>query len=158
MNCTRCGEALGDEETESPRLDTDGEPICDDCFQEFFESYCPVCYDYYETENDESTIFLLFEDVGVPPGIYRPKSYPFYSQPIVGEGDIHDSAVEFIGSIDLAPAHVEDESGYPATFLCKNCEERLLETIESDAITRLIREFNMEGNDGGHTKNHYWAL
>lgn len=156
MNCTRCGEALDDEETESPRLDSDGEPICDDCFREFFESYCPMCCDYYETENEESTVFLLFEDVGVPPGIYRPNSYPFYSQPFIGEGHIYKSQVELIGSIDLAREHVEDESGYPATFLCKNCEEDLLKTIQSDIITRLIREFNMEGNYGRHTKKHWW--
>ena len=127
MECTWCGEVLNEEEEESPRRDYDDDAICDDCYYEEYMSTCPSCCEYYETEGQESDIFLLFEDgLGVPPGIYRPALLPFYSQPLIGSPNIWPSDVKFIASIETVPAHIPDESGYPATFICKSCEDEIL--------------------------------
>lgn len=129
MKCTWCGEILNEEETEAPRLDSMDDVICDSCYDDEYMSECPSCCDFYETEEEESEIFLLFEDgFGVPPGIYRPTYRPFYSQPIIGSGNIWPSDVELVGGLEAFPEHesTRKESGYPATFICKGCEAGFL--------------------------------
>lgn len=130
MECKYCGGLLDDEERGSPRLDSDGDIMCDDCYDEHYRSICPMCGDYYELESEESDIFLLFdEDIGVDPGIYRPTSYPFYSQPLIGSPHVYDGAVELIGGIDAVDSWIRDEILTPATFVCKTCEEKILRKL-----------------------------
>lgn len=45
--CPYCDSQLNEEETESPRLDWERKPMCDDCHQNHCQSVCPKCGEYF---------------------------------------------------------------------------------------------------------------
>lgn len=101
--------------------DIDGEPVCYDCYDSWRcenESECPFCCNYL-LDDDLSECFILTDEDFGEVGLYRPLSYPFYSQPVIGTPTLWTHAVQRIGS--LLPSAGMDAGGHPAAFVCKSC-------------------------------------
>lgn len=106
-------------EIEEPYM-IDGEPVCESCYDSWRsenESECPFCCNYY-LEDELSECFVLVDEEFGEVGLYRPLSYPFYVQPLIGFPAMWDHAVQRIGSL-LPSAGIE--TGYPAAFVCNEC-------------------------------------
>lgn len=111
---------LTDAEREDPDM-IDGEPVCESCYNSWRcenESECPFCCNYWLVD-DLSVCFVLVDDEFGEPGLYRPLSYPFYSQPLIGAPHLWDHAVQRIGS--LLPSTMIDIDRHPAAYVCKEC-------------------------------------
>ena len=114
VNCSQCLKALeGEEEIESPHKVYD-ETVCDECYDDWFSeesSECPVCCDYF-LEEDLSEYFIVFDSEVAEPGIYKPISFPYYSQPMIGHGNMDRRAISRLGFI---PTGVE-RNFYPCAL------------------------------------------
>jgi hypothetical protein len=121
--CYYNGCALTDVDIEQD-YQIDDQTVCRDCYESWRddnESECPFCCNYF-LEEDLSDVFVLWDPEIGQPGVYRPLSSPFYSQPPIGCPSMWDSAVERIGS--LMPNFAIDIVGCAAAFVCKECNQR----------------------------------
>lgn len=102
----------------------DDETVCEDCYESWREDNeleCPFCGNYF-LEEELSDVFVLWDSELGQPGVYRPLSRPFYSQPLIGRPSMLHSAVEMIGS--LMPNVAIGVAGCAAAFVCKECNQR----------------------------------
>ena len=120
--CSQCEEELkGEGEIESPH-EVDDETVCDECYDDWFaeeSSECPVCCDYF-LDDELSEYFIVFDPEIAEPGIYKPKEFPYYSQPMIGRGTMYRPSISRIGFI---PVGVEREC-YPCANICVFCLDR----------------------------------
>jgi hypothetical protein len=123
IECSYCGEHLGDDESENPRIDpADDLPVCDECWHDKFEFTCCRCCEYGDVE-DQHNLLVVFEKTGkVEPGVYKVTGRPYYTHALIGEGWLHDWALKRIA--DVNPDM--DGEGYPCGHLCLNCQSNLL--------------------------------
>lgn len=124
--CSYNGCDLTGDELESPH--TVGTDIfCNECYDNWFSENsfeCPLCLER-EVHDEESEYFIVFDpDVDVP-GIYKVVSYPFYSQPLIGEGMLYKHAVSRVG---FAPVGPSDNS--PCAFICKDCMAKKIDRVK----------------------------
>lgn len=123
VTCAFCGNDLSKEEIESPRLDDDGDSICDECYHEKYEFTCCDCQEYGHID-DQHEMLVVFEAVhaseggDVEPGIYRIIGGPYHGGPLIGSGYLFRSSLERIG--DVNPDM--DGNGYDCGHLCKDCQ------------------------------------
>lgn len=120
--CSSCGEDLGQEEAESPRLDDDdGEPICDDCYHEHYEFTCCCCEEYGHVDDQHKLLVVFEETSDVKPGVYKVIRTPYVTHAMIGEGWLHPGALERIA--DVNP---DMSSDYPCGHLCAGCQAKVL--------------------------------
>jgi hypothetical protein len=129
LRCDRCGEPLDAEAMVAPRTEHHGlTPICDACYREQYEEPCSWCEEYFETPATRR-FFGVFDHEAVEaplPGFYRIVYTPFYTQPLIGQGWISPSAVQWVGFL---PDRLVEPDGYPCGFFCPACEQRALEYL-----------------------------
>lgn len=119
--CTCCGSDLDRDELESPNLDGDGDPICDQCYHDKYEFTCCCCEEYGDVK-DQHKMLVVFEKIGgVQPGIYGIVEFPYYTQGLIGSGWLHLSSLKRIG--DVNPDM--DGNGYPCGHLCAECQAKV---------------------------------
>jgi hypothetical protein len=126
--CAYCGDELDEEEIESPRVDGEGDIICDECYNEQCEFKCCLCRDYGNIA-DQHKIVVVFEKIlGVEPGLYRVTNRSYWYASIVGDdGGIFPTAVQRIGNIPVGA----DGNGYPCGHLCAECQKKLIAEVEN---------------------------
>lgn len=98
----------------------EGDLYCDRCYEEWEAdntTVCPFCEDCWSDEDLSECFILVDEDFGEL-GLYRPLSYPYYSQPMIGRPTLWEHAVEKIGS--LLPG-LEFDVSCPAAYVCDQC-------------------------------------
>lgn len=120
-NCTKCGVELDEEEREDPRLDSDGDPICDDCYREDYQFMCCICQDFHDDTREKHSMIIVFEDVhGTAPGVYEIIAHPYYYDCMIDAG-FYDWALRRIGDV---PDGAED--GWAAAgHMCLGCQEKI---------------------------------
>jgi len=77
--CHYCGDLIPDDEVCSPAVDSVGGFMCDECYDQEYRFFCPLCADLDEKEDcDEigSIIILTDQAADVIPGAYRIKKFP----------------------------------------------------------------------------------
>lgn len=80
-SCSWCGNKLNDEETESPRKDSAGDVMCDDCWSREYEGHCDRCEECVEKKElsmRPGHICAIWRSVQgdagrIKPGYYRVK-------------------------------------------------------------------------------------
>jgi len=126
--CTYCGEELSEEERDNPRKDYADDLMCSHCYEEHFQFECCICGELEDNENRHNMVIVFEEDgVGVKPGVYRVKESSYFTVSIVGDGWIHEWAVERIGDVPESA----DGFGYPCSHACLECQKRLEEGANS---------------------------
>ena len=91
--CTWCKKRLDNEEVETPKLSEDNEVICDDCYDEEYMSFCPLCEDRFETPKtvEDGYYYLITEyrcgsdtcGKKIKRGIYKITKFPFFADGII---------------------------------------------------------------------------
>lgn len=94
--CIRCGEPADEE---SPYMEGE-DPICDDCYRDNYQEYCPLCEEYYDKpENPEDTYFVVTKTgapvVNVEHGVYQATDWP------VSISDIFGGNISLLGNHKL---------------------------------------------------------
>lgn len=103
--CMLCGEKLSKYEAKNPRLDSDGDIICDECYSEYYQQQCGICEEYYDIPKcPEETFFVLSEEEGkendLKKGIYKVLRWPYHGGPLLGPDRIFKNDVEFVKNYD----------------------------------------------------------
>ncbi len=101
--------------------------ICDDCYRDNYTEDCPLCEDYYEKSEIADAFCLAPEtakDMGMKPGIYKIKEYPFYyGNCVTGFDDFFEGAIELIKEIEFSNFQRGCEK------ICKHCYEEHIEEV-----------------------------
>ena len=120
--CTFCGDALEGEEVESPYKDEAGDVMCDECYRVHYRFTCCWCEEDGET-SDQHNMVVVFdkEDAGIPLGVYRVKSTPYYSQDLLGGGSLHEWALERIAD---NPSDINIGS-HACGHFCIECQDKI---------------------------------
>ena len=120
IECDYCGAVLEGEEAEDPRM-VDNLPVCDDCYKEHFQFFCPMCQEHQDIEGDQNHMFIpeeMAEEQGMEAGIYRIKECPWFISDMFSMTVIKEN-VERIA--DLRDDLLECGQG---DYICNNCIER----------------------------------
>lgn len=128
--CPWCGKEMNDEERESPRFDSDGKPMCDDCYHQEYEWTCAKCEEY-EHEDYRGGINCLFvviddEEAGVPVGTYRVKEHPYYDSDLFSSSFLQWAIEQVDGNTHGLTEEKTDY--YPVGHLCRECARKLYPT------------------------------
>ena len=120
-DCNCCGRKLDGEEQEQPKLDEDGDPICDQCFEEEYEFRCCWC-DQSEHNNhaDKFLVVANAEEAGFPRGVYEIVSKPYFRDGMT-EGSLIKSALKRIADV---PEGLKIE-WYCCGHLCQSCQGKI---------------------------------
>jgi hypothetical protein len=132
IECRWCGNALSEEEADSPRRDDDNDPICDECWHNEYEFTCCWCQNY---ENVAHQDYLVISEptpaMGLGPGygplnmgVYKIVDSPYFGGPLIGLGYLFANALEFVADL---PDGI-DTNGYPCGHLCRECYAKLPQT------------------------------
>jgi len=123
--CYLCDEPLEGEEIDSPFKDEEGNPICDNCWDEYYRIFCHLCENSFDKK--EWKHFLVppegFDGViGVDkPGIYEILEYPFYVASVVtGIERIWSDRVRWVA--DIPENYQETWATYE---VCPDCVKSL---------------------------------
>ena len=128
--CTKCGSTLEPDEEKTPRIDKNGDVLCDRCFNELYQYLCPICEeDFYENYNQKISpkyFIITNEAKGVTvakPGLYEIISLPFYADGMI-ETHLFSNAIKRL--CDTPKDLDEDDLFYPLYFICESCTEKIL--------------------------------
>jgi len=120
-DCNCCGCELDGEEQESPRLDADGDPICDGCYQERYEFTCCWCEELEHIDHQHKLLVVdNAEEAGMPRGVYEIVRKPYYADGMI-EGHLYEDALKRIADV---PDGLKIE-WYPCGHLCKRCQGKI---------------------------------
>ena len=89
--CSDCGNELDDEEKETPYKNQWDKAICDNCYREKYQEYCPVCEHYFDKpEKPTDSYFIVSKEgekeAGIKMGVYHVLDYPVFSAAVGGFG------------------------------------------------------------------------
>lgn len=128
INCAWCEEILDEEEAGAPRTDSDGDPICDDCWYDEYTFQCCLCkeYDHVNVQH-----FYLVVGQGargwradVTPGIYYVKCGPYHGGSMF-RGHLFDDNLLRLRDIPNGSYLDTYFERYPVGHLCRTCVGKL---------------------------------
>ena len=126
--CTECGTELDAEEAESPRVDKDGDIICDQCFENQYSYLCPLCGEIFDEDfsvkiSPKHILVTKYaaEELGFDPGIYEIISYPFFADGII-ELHFFKSSIKKIA--ELSGDFNEDDLIDDIHYVCEECAKK----------------------------------
>jgi hypothetical protein len=125
--CTSCGDdlSLSGIDVNDPFRDSEGEPICFNCYRDEYMFECGKCQE--DQAGDEAgavgNVILVFEDdCGVDQiGVYEVLRKPLYMQATVGAGSLYPDCLTYLGPI---PEGLESD-GCPCSFVCTECSVKI---------------------------------
>ncbi len=125
--CAWCGYDLDDEERECPRLDSQDEPICDNCYHESYEFTCCNCENYDDQDIQHEMLVVLVPTSAsygdkVQPGVYRITDGPYWSTDYFSSC-LHAYQLAWLCS--LPDSLQDDDSYYPVGHLCRDCQKKM---------------------------------
>lgn len=131
--CPSCGAPLDDEERESPRLDWEEKPICDDCYQEEYQYRCCNCEEHYDQDDQDGQdvqhkMLVVFVPTSasygdkVQPGIYRITGSPYWSTDYFSSC-LHTNKLKWLCKVPDVLQN--DEHYYPVGHLCEECQQEM---------------------------------
>lgn len=117
--CRYCGDTEQIEgyydEGSWPRLDDNGDPICDDCWHDKNEFDCVRCEEYGDTVDMHRYLVVMEETDDVSPGIYCTVG-TYYVDYMIG-GNLYPWALSRIMDVPR-----DCTSDYPCGHLCYGCQ------------------------------------
>ena len=125
--CTWCECDLDGEERESPQLDWDKNPICDDCYHEEYELNCFNC-ENYDDQDIQHKMLVVFVPTSssygekVQPGVYTITGGPYWAT------DYFSSwldADQLAWLCSLPESLQDDDPYYPVAHLCRDCQKQM---------------------------------
>lgn len=121
--CANCESKLNDEEVRSPRLDGDGDPICDECYMVEYQTSCEFCEEYYDLSGRGAVGSLLVvldaRSASVDcQGVYQIKEHPYWTSNYF-DGWLDKTAVELVS--ESVPDVCSD---YAVAHFCPECERK----------------------------------
>ncbi len=104
--CSRCGKSIFEMDDFPELLTDDDEIMCEECYDEHYREYCPICENSYDTKDYEAYHFVITEEVGAEigktPGIYKALTKPFfYGNIVTGFDAFFDHAIELVAPIRM---------------------------------------------------------
>ncbi|KKN75780.1 hypothetical protein LCGC14_0376560 [marine sediment metagenome] len=137
-NCSSCGDEFDEEERENPRRDSSDDPICDDCYREYYEFTCCKCEEYGDQKDQHNLLVVLeaeivrieSEDDYLKPGIYQVVDTPYWATDYF-ESWIRWKAVTWLCENPFDIAY----ECYPCGHLCLTCQNELWERIGARPVT-----------------------
>lgn len=84
--CVDCEKQLSPDEIEDPHLDTNGDVVCQGCYESSFDTPCAKCgemMEFYCAEEPGRFIsvdWFMSLTHNLPKGVYRIEAYPFFDQ------------------------------------------------------------------------------
>jgi hypothetical protein len=138
--CSDCGNELDEEEIETPYKNQWDEAICDYCYRDKYQEYCPVCEDYFDKpEKPTDSYFIVSKEgekeAGIKMGVYHVLDYPVFSAAVRGLGStfLWEENFKLMRECDvnsmlkkLHGLHYEKLKG--AEVVCQSCAERFAKT------------------------------
>jgi hypothetical protein len=134
VECRWCGKNLDWEEAENPRRDGDGDPICDNCWHDYYEFTCCWCqnYDEIQHQNYLAIVEPTRSEYGVLGiGIYKIIDAPYFGGPLIGQGYLFADSLEFAAKL---PDGI-DTNGYPCGHLCRECQCKITATAKTQKVS-----------------------
>ena len=126
--CTECKTELDTEEAESPRLDEDGNIICDECFENQYSHLCPLCGEIFDEDfsvkiSPKHILITEYaaEELRLNPGIYEIISYPFFADGIT-EFYLYASSIKKIA--ELPGDFNEGDFIADIHYVCEDCAKK----------------------------------
>lgn len=106
-SCDNCGKSIFELE-DFPNLRR-GEVICEDCWKDKYMLTCPICEEYFEKARKpkDEVIIISKESIdeyqmGVKPGFYQIKEWPYYrANCVTGFDFLFESAIKLIKEVDI---------------------------------------------------------
>lgn len=130
--CSRCGESVFDIWDFPEVLEEEREVLCEDCYDEEYRTYCPLCEESCEKE-DMTEYFFITKDtsktVHKPIGMYKILKYPFYyGDCVFGFDAFFDNAIEKMSDLDIKEAYSmrnpRNEKDILLDCICSECAEK----------------------------------
>ena len=119
-NCVGCGDIDDDE------IYTDSEtglPLCRDCYTDTHFECCRCGDDEHESYQHEMVVVFDHQAAGLAQnGIFKITRKPYYSAPLIGNGEIFSDAVRFIAPV----SKLYIDPGYPCGHLCRDCQSKAM--------------------------------
>lgn len=131
-DCDNCGKSVFDMD-DFPEVLTDrDELLCEDCYDEEYRTYCPLCEELCENEDMTEYFFITKETsktVHKPIGMYKILKYPFYyGDCVFGFDNFFDGAIEKVSDLNINEAY---SIRYPRSnkdilldCICSGCAEK----------------------------------
>lgn len=101
--------------------------MCLDCYDDENCYYCGLCEESFEEpDSPDKTFFIVSKssesEYGIPYGLYRAKTFPFMSIPVVGDITIWESDIELVSKIDIESIINKRKVG--AEYVCEGCFDK----------------------------------
>ena len=123
--CDRCGQAIDD------IYECEEGFYCESCFYDHTDA-CSWCEERHaEGVIPEDYVAVFDEDAAglALPGFYRVRETPFYRQPLIGQGGLLASALQWLGPL---PDGLDEPDGYPCGHFCRACQHRMLSRLATE--------------------------
>ncbi len=125
--CTDCGKSIF-ELYDFPEIDIEqGEIYCEDCYNENYLEYCPLCENRYDIKEGKSDYFVVnkegSKEANIPIGIYQILKRPyFYGDCVTGFDGMFNDSIKHVSKINLE----EIMSIESCECICPECVELYL--------------------------------
>lgn len=143
--CAYCGNELDDEEAGSPRSDKSGDIMCDECYEDHYRLFCPLCENSFDKALKAEDYFFVItkeaaKELNLEPGIYRTKEWPFFHGDILGGfGGFFPETIEPVRAIDIQ-SMLKKIYGHKAEVMadeiCHDCVDRFTRTSKFAEIRK----------------------
>jgi hypothetical protein len=130
--CAHCGKSIFEMDDFPEVLENEREVLCEDCYDEEYRTYCPLCEDSFEKDDITEYFFISKEtskEVHKPIGMYKILKYPFYyGDCLSGFDDFFDDAIEKVSDLDIQEAYSminsDNRKDIMLDCICPNCAEK----------------------------------
>lgn len=120
--CASCEKQLPPEEADEPNRDTNGDVICQDCWDKSFCLECAKCGDWMEEYCAENigrmysvSQFLAVTQEGIKPGVYQITDHPIFER----------------NTFHLIPDNLKlitsEPAGWDSGYICPDCTKKYKE-------------------------------
>ena len=90
---------------ESIFLDSEGDPVCEDCYIEECCDYCAICEDLFEKPTGPECDYRIISDEDSTPshpaGIWKVIEWPFFISDMFGNGDTIPGAIQWMAQLPV---------------------------------------------------------
>lgn len=160
FECDNCGNeqrySLG-----TPSIDKySKEEICDECYNELYQSTCPICEEYYETPNKPKDTFFYsnHKESGLGPGFYKVLNYPVYRSNGF-DMQILESNVKKVSDniVYLNDGYFTPHLLQKTEFICEDCFDK--KGIDRFRVeTHIRQELSRVVKTDKRLKRHKWIV
>jgi len=150
--CDNCGKSIFQLD-DYPNVNIERkEVLCEDCYDESYRTFCPICEESFEIEEMPDYFFISranSKHTRKPCGIYKILERPFYyGNCVTGFEGFFDYAIQKVSDIDIEEVYSIlhprlDKSGIALDCICPDCATRYLRKdnfIMADLFYSILNE------------------